>query len=242
MSKKIYALSLPLLLVIVCNSQTTNQTAKPVVKTVPKQVTPAPVLKNLKDSASYAMGLFIVNVFSQQGINDINSAVVARAINDLLGKKPQLLNDNQANQAIMAYQNKIQASKSKPNIEAGMKFLSDNRQRPEVKVMPSGLQYEILTEGKGPIPTISDSVTCNYIGRFINGTEFENSYKSGSPVTFAVAGVIPGWTEVLLMMPVGSKWKVYVPYQLGYGPSDYYSIPGGSALIFEMELVSIVGK
>ncbi len=242
MYKKIFALSIPILSVIFCNSQTTTQATKPVAKPVTKPVAPAPVLKDLKDSASYAMGLFIVNVFSQQGIHDINSAVVARAINDLTGKKPQLLSDNQANQAIMAYQNKIQASKSKPNIEAGMKFLSDNRQRPEVKTMPSGLQYEILTEGTGPIPAISDSVTCNYIGRFTNGTEFENSYKSGSPITFAVTGVIQGWTEALLMMPVGSKWKVYIPYQLAYGPSDYYSIPGGSTLIFELELLGIVGK
>ena len=144
--------------------------------------------------------------------------------------------------AVMAYQSKMQALKSKPNIEAGMKYLSDNRTKPGVKTTPSGLQYEIIAQGTGPIPTVQDSVSCNYIGKYINGTEFENSYKSGSPITFAVAGVIQGWTEVLLMMPVGSKWKVYVPYQLGYGPSDYYSIPGGSALIFEMELLSIVGK
>lgn len=239
MYKKILTISVSFFFAGICFSQTTKTVVKPAPKPA---VVPAPVLKTLRDSASYAMGLFVINVFRQQGINNINSAMVARAINDVQNKKPQLLNDNQANTAIMTYQNKMQALKSKPNIEAGMKFLSDNRSRPGVKTMPSGLQYEIITEGTGPIPVISDSVTCNYIGRFINGTEFENSYQAGKPITFAVTGVIKGWTEALLMMPVGSKWKVYVPYQLAYGPSDYYSIPGGSALIFEMELVGIVGK
>lgn len=220
-----------------CFSQITNP--KPVTKTV---TIPKPVLKDLRDSASYAMGIFVVNVFREQGITNINSAVVARAINDLQMHKPQLLNDNLANNAIMAYQGKIQSMKSKPNIDAGMKFLSDNRQRPGVKTLPSGLQYEILTEGTGPKPAMNDTVSCNYKGTFIDGTEFDNSYKTGKPVSFAVTGVIQGWTEALLMMPVGSKWKVYVPYQLGYGPADYFSIPGGSALIFEMELVSIKGK
>lgn len=239
MYKKILTLSVSFLFAGICFSQTTKTVVKPAPKPA---VVPAPVLKTLRDSASYAMGLFVVNVFRQQGINNINSAMVARAINDVQNKKPQLLDDNQANTAIMTYQNKMQALKSKPNIEAGMKFLSDNRSRPGVKTMPSGLQYEIITEGTGPIPVISDSVTCNYIGRFINGTEFENSYQAGKPITFAVTGVIRGWTEALLMMPVGSKWKVYVPYLLAYGLSDYYSIPGGSTLIFEMELVGIVGK
>jgi FKBP-type peptidyl-prolyl cis-trans isomerase FklB len=220
-----------------CFSQITKP--KPVTKTA---ITPKPVLKDLRDSASYAMGIFLVNVFREQGIHNINSAVVARAINDLQAKKNQLLSDNLANNAIMAYQGKMQSLKLKPIIDAGMKFLSDNRQRPGVITLPSGLQYEIITEGTGPKPAISDTVSCNYKGTFIDGTEFDNSYKTGKPVSFAVTGVIQGWTEALLMMPVGSKWKVYVPYQLGYGPADYFSIPGGSALIFEMELVSINGK
>lgn len=220
-----------------CFSQTTKN--KPTVKpaTVPK-----PVLKDLRDSASYAMGIFLVNVFHEQGITNINSAMVARCINDLQAKKAPLLSDDMANTAIISYQNKIQSQKSKPNIEAGMKFLSDNRQRPGVITLPSGLQYEIIKEGTGPKPAISDTVVCNYKGTFIDGKEFDNSYKTGQPVSFAVTGVIQGWTEALLMMPVGSKWKVYVPYQLGYGASDYYAIPGGSALIFELELVGIKGK
>lgn len=237
--KKNLSLSFLILLAGICFSQTTKPVAKPAPKPV---VVQEPVLKNLKDSASYAMGLFVINVFRQQGLTEINSAIVARAINDIQTNKQQLLSDNQANTAIMAYQTKVQAEKSKPNIEAGMKYLSDNRIRPGVISTPSGLQYEIITEGSGPKPVIGDSVSCNYIGKFIDGTEFDNSFKHGKPVTFSVTGVIQGWTEALLMMPVGSKWKVYVPYQLGYGPADYYSIPGGSALIFEIELVGISGK
>ncbi len=233
MFKRISVIAATFFMSVLCFSQ--NIKAKPA--TAPK-----PVFKDLRDSASYAMGIFLVNVFREQGINNINSAMVAKCINDLQTKKPQLLNDNMANNAIMAYQNKMQSQKSKPNIDAGMKFLSDNRQRPGVKTTPSGLQYEIITEGTGPKPVITDSVSCNYTGKFVNGTEFDNSYKTGNPVSFAVTGVIQGWTEALLMMPVGSKWKVYVPYQLGYGPSDYYSIPGGSALIFELELVGIKGR
>lgn len=243
MFKKIPILASFVFLASFCNSQTPKTVLKPAAKPITKPTaTPASVLKNLRDSASYAMGLFVINVFRQQGINNINSAIVAKAINDMQAGKPHLLDDNQANSAIVTYQSKMQSLKSKPTIEAGMKYLSDNRIRPGVKTTPSGLQYEIITQGTGPIPAVGDSVSCNYIGTYINGTEFENSYKSGSPITFSVTGVIKGWTEALLMMPVGSKWKVYVPYQLGYGPSDYYSIPGGSTLIFEMELLRIVGK
>lgn len=199
-------------------------------------------LKDLRDSASYALGIFLFNFFKEQGITHINSSLVARSISDLQLKKTPLLNDQVANQAIMKYQGKLQSQKSKPVIDAGMKFLSDNRQRPGVISLPSGLQYEILKEGTGPRPVITDTVICNYIGTFIDGKEFDNSYKSGHPATFAVTGVIPGWTEALLLMPVGSKWKLYVPYQLGYGISDYYEIPGGSVLVFELELVGIKDK
>ena len=237
MLKRIFVISMVVLIALAGFTQNTKP--KPLNKTVPVA---KPFLKDLRDSASYAMGIFLVNVFREQGINNINSAMVARCINDLQSSKPQLLNDNLANNAIMTYQNKIQSQKSKPNIDAGIKFLSDNRQRPGVKTLPSGLQYEIIIEGTGPRPVITDSVSCNYRGTLVNGTEFDNSFKTGKPATFAVTGVIPGWTEVLLMMPVGSKWNVYVPYQLGYGAADYFSIPGGSALIFELELVGIKGK
>jgi FKBP-type peptidyl-prolyl cis-trans isomerase len=211
---------------------------KPNVKPVPKAAAPAPFLKNLRDSASYAMGIFFMNAFRQQGVDNINSAAVARAINDMQANKPTLLNDNAANYSFNTYKNKLQALKSKPNIDAGMKFLSDNRKKPGVKYTPSGLQYEIIKEGTGPKPVIGDSVICNYVGTYVNGQEFDR----GNPIKFSVTGVITGWTEALLMMPVGSKWKLYIPHTLGYGPADYNGIPGGSVLIFDLELLGISGK
>ncbi len=104
------------------------------------------------------------------------------------------------------------------------------------------MQYEIITEGKGQKPTLNDKVSVHYTGAYIDGTEFNNSHTMGGPISFAVTGVIKGWTEALLMMPVGSKWKLYVPYTLGYGPGQYQTIPGGSALVFEIDLLSIVDK
>jgi FKBP-type peptidyl-prolyl cis-trans isomerase FklB len=142
----------------------------------------------------------------------------------------------------LRYQFKLQEVKNKATIDAGKKFLAENKKRPTVKVTKSGLQYEIIKQGNGPKPTKKDKVSCHYIGSFIDGKEFENSYKSGQPVTFAVTQVIQGWTEALQMMPVGSKWKLYIPYNLGYGPGQYNTIPGGSVLIFEIELFRIAGN
>lgn len=214
-----------------------TQGNKPKTTPVPA---PKSLLKDTRDSASYAMGIFVINIFREQGITNMNSSMVARAINDLQAKKKPLITDAQANTAIYNYQNALAMMKSKPNIEAGNKFLVENKKRPGVKTTASGLQYEILTAGTGTLPVNGDSVSCIYKGYYINETEFDNS--NGKPITFSINGVIKGWTEALLMMPVGSKWKLYVPYYLGYGASDYQTIPGGSVLIFEMELVSIKGK
>jgi FKBP-type peptidyl-prolyl cis-trans isomerase FklB len=113
-----------------------------------------------------------------------------------------------------------------------------------VHTTASGLQYEVIRQGTGPKPAITDSVEVNYAGTLINGSEFDNSYKRGQSITFAVRGVISGWIEALQLMPAGSKYKLYIPYQLGYGTNDMGngSIPGGSVLIFEVELLRVVGK
>jgi len=125
--------------------------------------------------------------------------------------------------------------------EEGNKFLEQNKKRPGVITLPDGLQYEIITKGTGPIPTAKDTVSANYIGTLINGTEFDNSYKRGEPLTIPVSGVIRGWTEALELMPVGSKWKLFIPSDLGYGDRGAGgAIPGGAALIFEIELLNIV--
>lgn len=200
------------------------------------------VLNDLCDSASYAAGIYLINFFREFDITNFNSTIVSRAINDLQSKKKPLLSDSLANMVAMRYQYRLQEIKNKSTIDSGKKFLSDNKKRPGVKVSASGLQYEIIKQGTGKKPTKKDTVSCNYTGAYIDGTEFNNSYNMGGPVSFAVTGVIKGWTEALLMMPVGSKWKLYIPYTLGYGPGQYQTIPGGSALIFEIELLGVVGK
>jgi len=197
-------------------------------------------LKTLEDSANYAMGLSVANFYKQQGVTKINSTLVTRGISDAMSGKPALLNDAQT--VLMTYLDKQQMTKSKPNIDACNNFLAANKNKQGIVTTASGLQYEVITQGSGPKPTDKDTVVCNYKGTFLDGREFDNSYKRGTPIEFAVTRVIRGWTEVLQLMPAGSKYKVYVPYQLGYGNSDYNGIPGGSLLIFEIELLSVKGK
>lgn len=223
---------------LVVTMQAQNNTVKKTVKPAPKTVATFQ-LKTLEDSANYAMGLSIANFYRQEGITKINSAIITRAINDVLNGRKVLMNDMQANNCMMSYINQQQLLKSKPNIDAGEKFLAENKKKPGVMTTASGLQYEVITQGTGPKPSASDTVVCNYKGTFLNGEEFDNSYKRGEPAEFPVSHVIKGWTEVLQLMPVGSKYKVYVPYQLGYGGGDYNGIPGGSLLIFEIELLEI---
>jgi len=206
------------------------------------KIDPDPATKALCDSASYAAGVYLVSFFRDFDIVNFNSTIISKAIDDLQSNKKPLLRDSLANMVAMRYQYKLQEVKNKPNIDAGKKFLAENKKRPTVKVTKSGLQYEIIAEGKGPKPTLKDKVSCHYTGAYIDGTEFNNSYKMGGPISFDVTGVIKGWTEALQMMPVGSKWKLYVPYTLGYGPGQYQAIPGGSALVFEIDLLGIVNK
>lgn len=203
---------------------------------------PIAVLKNVCDSASYAAGIYAINFFRGFDITNLNPTIVARAISDLQTNKKPLLNDSLANMVALRYQYKIQLVKNKPTIDAGQKFLAENKKRKGVITTKSGLQYEIIKQGTGIKPTKADQVSCHYTGAYIDGTEFNNSYTMGGPITFGVTGVIKGWTEALLMMPVGSKWKLYIPYTLGYGPGQYQTIPGGSALVFEIDLVGVVGK
>jgi len=213
------------------------QPKKPVAK-----VEPVFTLKTLSDSASYAIGVSVANFYKQQGINKLNTTLVSKGINDILGNKKALLDDAACNNVMNTYMSKMQAEKSKPRIDSGTNFLAKNKMNPGVKTTATGLQYEVITEGTGEKPTAADSVTCHYKGTLLNGTVFDNSYDRGQPITFSLGGVIPGWTEGLQLMSVGSKYKLYVPYTLGYGAFDYGPIPGGSLLIFEVELLNVTKK
>jgi FKBP-type peptidyl-prolyl cis-trans isomerase len=202
----------------------------------------AAALKTITDSASYAIGVSVANFYSQQGMSSINSKVVARAIEDVLAKKTPLMSEQQCNTVMMQLMNGAQEKKSQPQIDAGTAFLAQNKTKSGVKTTASGLQYEVLTEGTGVKPTETDTVTVNYIGTLINGEEFDNSYKRGKPISFPLNGVIRGWTEGVQLMSTGSKYKFYIPYELGYGTNEAGSIPPGSTLIFEVQLLEVNGK
>jgi FKBP-type peptidyl-prolyl cis-trans isomerase FklB len=213
-----------------------GQVKKPVVKKPVAAVSP---MKTLLDSASYTMGMSFATFYKQQGISKVNIALVTRAISEVMSGKKTLLDDQQANVVMNDYMAKVQAQQSKGAIDSGIAFLKANKTKPGVHTTASGLQYEVITEGTGEHPSKTDSVTCHYRGTLLNGTPFDDSYSRGTPITFALRGVIAGWTEALQLMSVGSKYKLYVPYQLAYGASDYGPIPGGSALVFEVELLAI---
>lgn len=216
--------------------------AQPGKKTVPAVKSSETKLKSMDDSVSYAIGLSVVNFYKQQGITKMNTNLVSKSINDVLSGKKPAMDDATANRVMNDLINRMSALKSKPNIDSGEIFLKRNKTRPGVVTTGSGLQYEVIREGNGPHPSATDSVTCNYKGTLVNGTVFDNSYDRGAPITFSLGGVIKGWTEGLQLMTEGSKYKFYVPYQLGYGPNDYGPIPGGSMLTFEVELLKVIKK
>jgi FKBP-type peptidyl-prolyl cis-trans isomerase len=145
------------------------------------------------------------------------------------------MTETQANEAIMFYIN----PKLRETINAGVKFLATNKTKPNIKITSSGLQYEVLTQGTGQKPAVIDTVVVHYVGSLSDGNEFESSVKSGKPVEFALNRVIKGWTEGLRLMPQGSKYKFYIPHTLAYGVNDNGPIPGGSVLIFEIELLQV---
>ncbi len=209
------------------------------VKPVAKVISPQPTLKTLKDSASYAIGLSMASFYKQQGITDLNTALITKAVNDVYGNKTTLISESVTNDIMNKLMTRIQEEKCKPNIDAGKAFLENNKKRPEVKTTASGLQYEVITQGTGIKPTAADTFVCNYRGTLLDGTEFDNSYSRGQPLVYPLTSVIRGWTEALQLMPVGSKYKLYIPYELAYGPFDNQGIPGGSTLVFDLELLDV---
>ena len=219
-----------------------GQTKKPVAKTKQIATKPAAAMTPT-DSLSYSIGVQVAEYYKTMGVEKINTDYVAKAFHDVLNDKPLTISEDECNMNIQQKLQQFMATKVSAVKEAGKKFLEENKKRPGVITLPDGLQYEIITKGTGPIPKATDTVQANYIGTLINGEEFDNSYKRGTPLTIPVSGVIRGWTEALELMPVGSKWKLFIPSDLGYGDRGADgAIPGGSALIFEIELLNIVNK
>jgi len=212
--------------------------------------TAAPLtLKTQKEKFSYAVGMKMGQNFKKQSV-PVDPNIMARAIKDTLAGGKTLLTDEEAQAVIMAVQKDMQAKmqeKAKEAADANKKegeaFLAGNKGKEGVVALPSGLQYKILKAGTGPKPTTTDSVICNYSGKLLDGKEFDSSYKRGQPATFPVTGVIKGWTEALQLMPVGSKWQLFIPSDLAYGDRGAGADIGpGATLVFEVELMSIEDK
>jgi len=210
-------------------------------------------LKTQKEKFSYGLGMKtgqrMAESFKKQSV-PFDSALLARGLKDGLAGGKTLLTDDEAQAAIKAVQEEIGKQQQEKmqvagaaNKKEGDTFLASNKSKEGVVALPSGLQYKILKAGTGPKPTANDTVVCNYRGTLINGTEFDSSYKRGQPATFPVSGVIKGWTEALQLMPVGSKWQLFIPSDLAYGERGAGADIGpGSTLIFEVELMSIEDK
>lgn len=236
--KKLFLISA----VCFCVTVVMAQTKKPAPATKPKPQTataPAPALKSSADSFSYAIGLSIANFYKAQGVSNINTQLVVKALNDVKANKP-LLNDEQTNECIVNFMQTARSEKASGNKKEGQTWLAENKKKTGVVTLPSGLQYMVLQEGTGEKPTLSDNVKCHYTGSFIDGNVFESSYNNNQPATFQVGQVIRGWTEALQLMGVGSKWRLFIPSDLAYGDIDRGTIPPGSTLIFDVELLEIV--
>ena len=207
------------------------------------------VLKTDKEKQSYALGMNVGKSLKKDGV-DIDPKIVARGIADTLAGGKTVLSDEDARAALVTLQGDVRKRQlaqaealGQTNKQEGDAFLAANKAQQGVTTLPDGLQYKILKEGDGPKPTAGDAVVCNYRGTLLNNKEFDSSYKHGQPATFPVSGVIKGWTEALQLMPVGSKWQIVVPPELGYGARGAGADIGpNSTLVFEIELLSIQAK
>jgi FKBP-type peptidyl-prolyl cis-trans isomerase FklB len=218
---------------------------------------PAPALKDQKDKVSYSIGMDIGRNIKRQNL-DISVEALAAGIRDTMTGAKTALTDDEAREVMNAYRTEMQSKQQSMAKEQGDKnkkegetFLAENQKKEGVKThtvkLPSGtnavLQYKVLTAGTGPKPSTNDTVITHYRGTLIDGTEFDSSYKRGEPATFPVTGVIKGWTEALLQMPVGSKWQLFIPSELAYGERGAgRQIGPNSTLIFDIELVGIQDK
>lgn len=193
------------------------------------------------DKISYALGMSIANNVMASGVKNLNLEEFAKALKAVLNHEKTELSVTEAQQILNDYFTKLQEEYVKTFKSEGESFLALNKSKEGVVTLPSGLQYKILKEGKGPKPTASNSVKCHYEGRLVNGTKFDSSYDRKEPAVFGVTQVIPGWTEALQLMPAGSKWELYIPYNLAYGENGAgQAIPPYAALIFDIELLEVL--
>jgi len=198
-------------------------------------------LENDLERFSYALGLSISANLIQSGVKQVHPDAFISALRDVFaGNKPQVAPE-EANQILESFMAQNQEGEAAKNLEEGVAFLTENAKKKEVIELPSGLQYEVLKDGDGDIPTAKNEVKCHYHGTLIDGTVFDSSVERGEPAVFPVNGVIQGWVEALQLMSEGSKWKLYVPSELAYGSQGAGGVIGpNSTLVFEVELLEIL--
>ena len=253
MKKKMYVVMCLLIcsiVALVCakSAQTgqTEKSAKTVVAKKQDNKSSESVLKTEIDKVSYAIGTQIGQNFKTQQI-EVEIEPLIRGLKDALLGKELILSQDEMRQVMTDFQTRMQAKMQESqkvegarNLAEGKAFLANNLKKKGVKELPSGLQYKVIKEGTGRVPTADSRVKTHYRGTLINGTEFDSSYKRNQPAEFAVGGVIKGWTEALQLMKEGAKWELYIPAHLAYGERGRPSIPANSTLIFEIELIDIV--
>ena len=226
-------------------AKTSTTTKKPTTGT---RTATTLTLKTQKEKNSYALGMSIGTGLKKQGVSTaVDPALVSRGLRDAISGGKTSMTEDEMRAALQQLRTEVQgAQQAKAHAEGassrkeGETFLAANKAKEGVQTLPDGLQYKVLQQGNGPKPTANDTVTVNYRGTLINGKEFDSSYKRGQPISFPVSGVIKGWTEALQLMPVGSKWQLYIPSDLAYGDQGAGADIGpGQTLIFDVELLGI---
>ena len=205
----------------------------------------APTLKDQRDKLSYSLGMEIGQGLKRQS-SDLNPDLLLRGIKDAFSGEKALMTDSEISETVNAFQKELMAKQHELAMQLGEKnktegeaFLAQNKKKEAVVSLPSGLQYKVIKAGSGKKPKVTDTVTVQYRGTLIDGTEFDSSYRRGEPVTFPVNAVIPGWTEALKLMKEGAKWQVFIPSNLAYGERGGGGIGPNATLIFEIELISV---
>lgn len=198
-------------------------------------------IKTKEEKLSYALGMSIASNLINSGVKSLNIDLFAQALKDLYGGKQPALSPDEANQILDSFMNGNAGNDAEQNLQDGLAFLAENSGQEGVVQLESGLQYKVLTEGTGRKPGLKDKVKCHYHGTLIDGTVFDSSVQRGKPAEFPVSGVIGGWVEALQLMPVGSKYRLFIPPDLAYGPRGAGGTIGpNSTLIFDVELLEIV--
>ena len=193
------------------------------------------------EKLSYALGMVIAHNLKGMGVSALDNAAFAQAVSDVMSGATTTMSDAEAQRTVSEFMQKQQAEAGKAVREAGEKFLAENAEKPGVVVLPSGLQYTVITEGTGAKPKATDRVKCHYEGTLTNGQVFDSSYRRGEPAVFPLNGVIAGWTEGVQLMAEGAKYRFFIPYHLAYGERGAgQSIPPYAALVFDVELIEIV--